>query len=117
MAGLVQDRADDLMVLRQVALETGDGRVGVGELLQNRLRPLERCQGCLEISRLVLEEADVVVALCQVALELRDFGVGFRQPLTDGPGPFVRRQCKTPVAARALMAPMSWSLTTRSVWN
>ena len=27
MAGLIQDRADDLMALRQVALELSDGRV------------------------------------------------------------------------------------------
>ena len=72
MAGLILDRADDLMALCQVALESSDGGVGVGQLLQDRPRLLERRERQGEMSGLLMQEADVVVALGQVALELSD---------------------------------------------
>lgn len=107
MAGLILDGADDLVVLRQVALESGDGGVGVGQLLLDRPSLLERCKGFGEMSGLLLHVADVVMALCQATLELRVRGVSVGQLLADGPCSRVRLQGLGGLAAR-WMEPMSW---------
>ena len=79
MARLILDRADALIALCQVTLESSDRGVGVGELLRDRPRLLERRERRGEVFRLLMHEADVDVALGQVALELSGRGVGLGQ--------------------------------------
>ena len=80
-----------LLWLRQVALELGDGGVGVGQLLLDRPRRLVRRQRLGRLAGLAQQDADVVVATRQVALELGDGGVGAGQALQQRSSFLVRR--------------------------
>ena len=71
VAGLILDRADHLIALRQVALESSDGRVGVGESCKIARACSSDASAGPRLPGLLVQEADVVVALRQVALELR----------------------------------------------
>ena len=92
LAGVDQQDADVVVAVRQVALELGDGGVGVGQLLLDRQRRLVRLQRLGRLAGAAQQDADVVVAVRQVALELGDGGVGVGQLLLDRQRRLVRRQ-------------------------
>ena len=60
-----------LWLIRQLALELGDGGVGVGQPLLDRQPCLVRRQRLSRLAGLTSEDADVVVAIRQVASETR----------------------------------------------
>ena len=76
MAGPILDGSDDLVALSQVGLEPGDGRVCVGQMLQDGRACWKETRASAKLSGFLFHVADVVVALGQVALELGGFGVG-----------------------------------------
>ena len=95
-AGLPVSRSSVPMLLwsaGQVALELGDGGVGVGQPLRGSPAPPRYAASAsagLPVS--LSSSAEVVVAARQVALELGDGGVAPGQPLPDRPRRLVGRQ-------------------------